>query len=137
MSAFLATLSREFRAYFFSPLAYIVMAVLLLVNGFIFWLIVSFLSDPRAAVGAPLELFFGQPWHDTGAVEIFESAVSSICCRWIFPWPTMADFSELGLLCASGRVGRLSPRKTRWIRDFSGCIPPLLRSFCPFCSVVA
>ena len=60
MSAFLATLSRELRAYFFSPLAYIVMAVLLLVNGFIFWLIVSFLSDPRAAVGAPLELFFGQ-----------------------------------------------------------------------------
>lgn len=60
MNAFLATLSRELRAYFFSPLAYIVMAVLLLVNGFIFWLIVSFLSDPRAAAGAPLELFFGQ-----------------------------------------------------------------------------
>jgi len=60
MSAFLATLSRELRAYFFSPLAYIVMAVLLVVNGFIFWLIVSFLSDPRASTGAPLELFFGQ-----------------------------------------------------------------------------
>lgn len=60
MNAFLATLSRELRAYFFSPLAYIVMAVLLLVNGFVFWLIVSFLSDPRAAAGAPLELFFGQ-----------------------------------------------------------------------------
>ncbi len=60
MSAFLATLSRELRAYFFSPLAYIVMAVLLVVNGFVFWLIVSFLSDPRASTGAPLELFFGQ-----------------------------------------------------------------------------
>ena len=60
MNAFLATLSRELRAYFFSPLAYIVMAVLLVVNGFIFWLIVSFLSDPRASTGAPLELFFGQ-----------------------------------------------------------------------------
>lgn len=60
MNAFLATFKRELRAYFFSPLAYIVMAFLLLVNGFVFWLIVSFLSDPRAAVGAPLELFFGQ-----------------------------------------------------------------------------
>lgn len=60
MSAFLATLSRELKAYFFSPLAYVVLAALLLVNGFVFWLIVSFLSDPRAAVGAPLELFFGQ-----------------------------------------------------------------------------
>jgi ABC-2 type transport system permease protein len=60
MSAFLATLSRELRAYFFSPLAYIVMAGVLVVNGFVFWLIVSFLSDPRASAGAPLELFFGQ-----------------------------------------------------------------------------
>ncbi|MFQ5527894.1 MAG: ABC transporter permease [Thermoanaerobaculia bacterium] len=60
MSAFLATLKRELRAYFFSPLAYIVMAALLFVNGFVFWIIISFLSDPRAAIGAPLQLFFGQ-----------------------------------------------------------------------------
>ena len=60
MNAFLATLSRELRAYFLSPLAYVVLTVVLLVNGFVFWLIVSFLSDPRAGIGAPLELFFGQ-----------------------------------------------------------------------------
>lgn len=61
MRAFLATLSRELRAYFLSPLAYVVMAGMLLVNGFVFWIIVSFLSDPRAgSIGAPLELFFGQ-----------------------------------------------------------------------------
>lgn len=62
MSAFLATLSRELRAYFLSPLAYVVLTVLLLVNGFVFWLILSFLSHPSAGggVGAPLELFFGQ-----------------------------------------------------------------------------
>lgn len=56
----LATFSREFRAYFFSPIAYIVAALLLLVNGGVFWLIVSFLNDPRSQIGAPLELFFGQ-----------------------------------------------------------------------------
>ena len=60
MKGFLATLTRELRAYFFSPLAYAILTLFLLVNGFIFWVIVSFLSDPRARIGAPLELFFGQ-----------------------------------------------------------------------------
>jgi ABC-2 type transport system permease protein len=55
-----AILMRELRAYFFSPLAYVVAALLLLVNGAVFWLIVSYLNDPRAGIGAPLELFFGQ-----------------------------------------------------------------------------
>jgi ABC-2 type transport system permease protein len=56
----LATLNRELRAYFFSPLAYVVLTLFLIVNGFVFWLIVSYLNDPRARTGAPLELFFGQ-----------------------------------------------------------------------------
>ena len=60
MKAMTATFLRELRAYFFSPLAYVVLTVFLLVNGFVFWLIVSFLSDPRASIGAPLELFFGE-----------------------------------------------------------------------------
>jgi len=60
MSGIVANLLRELRAYFFSPLAYIVAALLLLVNGSVFWLIVSYLNDPRAGIGAPLELFFGQ-----------------------------------------------------------------------------
>ena len=60
MTGALATLARELRAYFFSPLAYAILTLFLLVNGFIFWVIVSFLSDPRARIGAPLELFFGQ-----------------------------------------------------------------------------
>lgn len=61
MSGVVANLARELRAYFFSPLAYIVLTLLLLVNGGVFWVIVSYLNDPRAAgIGAPLELFFGQ-----------------------------------------------------------------------------
>jgi ABC-2 type transport system permease protein len=60
VKAILANLSREFRSYFFSPIAYIVAALLLLVNGAVFSLIVGYLNDPRSAVGAPLELFFGQ-----------------------------------------------------------------------------
>jgi ABC-2 type transport system permease protein len=61
MSAIWATLTRELRAYFLSPLAYIVSALLLLVNGFVFWIIVAFLNDPRSGGSAtPLDLFFGQ-----------------------------------------------------------------------------
>jgi gliding motility-associated transport system permease protein len=60
MNGIRATLARELRAYFLSPLAYIVAALLLVVNGLTFGVIVSFLNDPRAGVGAPLEFFFGQ-----------------------------------------------------------------------------
>jgi ABC-2 type transport system permease protein len=56
----LAILRRELRAYFFSPLAYILLTFFLLVQGYTFWIIVSYLSDPRSPGGKPLELLFGQ-----------------------------------------------------------------------------
>ena len=60
MRGLLAVLGRELRAYFFSPLAYIVLTFFLLVQGYYFSLIIAYLSDPRASAGKPLELFFGQ-----------------------------------------------------------------------------
>lgn len=60
MRAVLAGLGRELRAYFYSPLAYAVLTFILLVNGYVFWLLVSYLNNPAAGIGAPLELFFGQ-----------------------------------------------------------------------------
>lgn len=58
-----ATLTRELRAYFVSPLAYVILTFFLLVNGWVFYLIVSFLNDPMAPGSArPLDLFFGQTW---------------------------------------------------------------------------
>lgn len=59
MNAVLATFRRELRAYFYSPLAYVVMFFLLVVNGFTFAIIVSLLNDPRANMGRPLDYFFG------------------------------------------------------------------------------
>lgn len=59
MKAVWATFARELRAYFFSPLAYVVLFFFLVVNGFVFALIVSFLNDPRSPAGRPLDLFFG------------------------------------------------------------------------------
>ena len=60
MNGIWANLVRELRAYFFSPLGYVVLTLIMFINGFVFSLIVSFLNDPRAQAGAPLQLFFGQ-----------------------------------------------------------------------------
>ena len=59
MSGILAILQRELRAYFYSPLAYVVLCFLLVVNGIVFALILSFLNDPMSPGGRPLDLFFG------------------------------------------------------------------------------
>src|SRR5690606_27209222 len=56
----MASLSWQlYRSLFFSPLPSGLATLFLLVNGFVFWLILSFLNDPRAPIGAPLALFFG------------------------------------------------------------------------------
>jgi ABC-2 type transport system permease protein len=61
MRGLLATFDRELRAYFVSPLGWAVLTIVLLINGGVFWVLVSFLSDPRAPASAtPMEYFFGQ-----------------------------------------------------------------------------
>jgi ABC-2 type transport system permease protein len=62
VKAFWATFTRELRAYFFSPLAYVVLFLLLTVNGFLFAAILSYLNDPRASAGQPLAEFFTSSW---------------------------------------------------------------------------
>lgn len=60
MSGLLATLSRELRAYFVSPLAYVILTLFLAMNGVFFLLIVSYLSDPRAGGSiTPLRYYLG------------------------------------------------------------------------------
>lgn len=58
MSALWATFQRELRAYFVSPLAYVVLFFFLTINGIVFSLIVSHLADPRAPAGRPFDFFF-------------------------------------------------------------------------------
>lgn len=60
MNGTLAIARRELKAYFYSPLAYVVLTFFLLVQGYYFSIIVAYLSDPRFPAGKPLELFFGQ-----------------------------------------------------------------------------
>lgn len=46
MNGFLAIFGRELRAYFFSPLAYVVLFFMLLYQGLIFTTLVAFIADP-------------------------------------------------------------------------------------------
>jgi ABC-2 type transport system permease protein len=55
---FLAIAGREWRAYFFSPLAYVILAAFLFMNGMIFSAIVKFLSTPGAPTGQALPVLF-------------------------------------------------------------------------------
>ncbi len=55
----MAIVRRELIAYFSSPLAYVVMTAFLALQGVIFFLIVSYLSQPGQAAMTPLRLFFG------------------------------------------------------------------------------
>lgn len=58
MTAVWATFVREIRAYFLSPLAYLVLFFFLLVNGILFALVVSHLNNPTQPAGQPLDIFF-------------------------------------------------------------------------------
>ncbi len=61
MSGLLAVFNRELRAYFYSPMAYVILTFFLIVNGWVFSLIVSHLNDPRAGgLATPLKFFFGE-----------------------------------------------------------------------------
>ena len=58
MRKLFAIVGREWRAYFLSPLAYVILAAFLLMNGFIFAVIVTFLNTPEAPKGQALILLF-------------------------------------------------------------------------------
>jgi len=58
-SKLFALVRRELGAYFSSPLAYVVLTACTVVNGWVFFLIVSYLNDPRTAPMAAFKLLFG------------------------------------------------------------------------------
>jgi ABC-2 type transport system permease protein len=58
VNGFWATFLRELRAFFVSPLAYVVLFFLLAVNGVLFAIIVLLLNGPQAPAVRPIDLFF-------------------------------------------------------------------------------
>lgn len=61
MNGIRAIMGRELRAYFFSPLGWVVLTGFLFIQGIGFLTILSYLNDPRAPAGTtPLDFFFGE-----------------------------------------------------------------------------
>ncbi len=73
MRGFVAILKREFFAYFFSPLAWIVLTAFLLINGLLFNGILQALNQPETPRTAFLSLFFNNVFY-----WIFMMLVSSV-----------------------------------------------------------
>ena len=75
--------ARELKAFWYSPVAYVVGALFVLLEGFVFWLMVSALNDPRSEAGLTIaQAFFGPTFFYSIAVLI------------TVPFLTMRSFSE-------------------------------------------
>ena len=58
MRKLFAIVGREWRAYFLSPLGYVILAAFLLVNGYIFAIILNYLNSPGNPKGQALQYLF-------------------------------------------------------------------------------
>jgi len=58
MSNLIALTSRELKAFWYSPIAYVVGALFLLMQGWVFWLLVAVLNDPRGDPSWTMAQFF-------------------------------------------------------------------------------
>ncbi len=64
MSNLLTLTARELKAFWYSPVAYVVGAVFLLLQGLTFWLLIAVLNDPRVDPSLSMaEIFFGGTFY--------------------------------------------------------------------------
>lgn len=83
MQNLLALTERELKAFWYSPIAYVVGAVFLLLQGFVFWLLIAALNDPRSDPSFTIaQAFFGPTFF------------YSISMLITIPFLTMRTFSE-------------------------------------------
>jgi ABC-2 type transport system permease protein len=83
MSNLLTLTLRELKSFFYSPIAYVVGALFMLLQGAVFWLLLAVLNDPRVDPNVTMSQFF------FGGTFFFWFAVLLIC-----PLLTMRAFSE-------------------------------------------
>jgi ABC-2 type transport system permease protein len=83
MSNLLALTAREWKAFWYSPIAYVVGAFFLVLQGWVFWLLVTVLNDPRVDPNWRISQFF------FGGTFFYWFSVMMIA-----PLLTMRTFSE-------------------------------------------
>ena len=100
MSSLLALTARELKAFWYSPVAYVVGALFLLLQGFVFWLLIAALNDPGTDPSFTIaQAFFGPTFFYSIAVLI------------TVPFLTMRTFSE------EKRTGTIEFLLTAPVRD--------------------
>ncbi len=63
MTSLFAQVRRELTAFFFSPIAYVVLVAAMVVNGIVFGMIVDFLSNPNSGHGAAMQIMFSNEFY--------------------------------------------------------------------------
>jgi ABC-2 type transport system permease protein len=99
MSKLHILIGREFKALFVSPVLWVVLVMFLFFQGFSFWLLLNFLSQPMAPEGAPMQYFFG------GSM-----------LYWLCFHPTCAVI-PMGAIAAERRNGTLETLMTAPVTD--------------------
>jgi ABC-2 type transport system permease protein len=69
--------AKELKSYFYSPIAYVVLFVFLLINGYTFWILMIALNDPRITIsGSAMQFFFGRTFFFYIIISIVVSAIT-------------------------------------------------------------
>jgi len=80
---------RELLAYFYSPIAYVVLALFLVLQGVVFVLFLNFLNQPMAPPGAVMQFFFG------GTILYWVSVIFAVA---ILPMRLLAEERKSGTI---------------------------------------
>ncbi len=67
---------REMRAYFFSPIAWVLLTLFSLYNGIVFYIIVTFWGTSSGVQSTPIQAFFGQTIFFYLPLKVFSAAIT-------------------------------------------------------------
>lgn len=118
MTNLLALTSREWKAFWYSPIAYVVGAFFLLLQGWVFWLLVAVLNDPRVDPSWKMSQFF------FGGTFFYWLSVLMMA-----PLLTMRTFSE------EKRTGTLEILLTAPVSDWQVVLSKFLGALLSYCAL--
>ena len=116
MNTLLALAARELKAFWYSPIAYVVGALFLVLQGGVFWLLIAVLNDPRIDPSLTMAQFF------FGGTFFFWFATLLIC-----PLLTMRTFSE------EKRTGSIEFLLTAPVTDLQVVLAKFLGAWSSYC----
>ncbi len=116
----IALTSREWKAFWYSPIAYVVGAFFLLLQGWVFWLLVAILNDPRVDPSWKMSQFF------FGGTFFYWLSVLMMA-----PLLTMRTFSE------EKRTGTLELLLTAPVSDWQVVLSKFLGALLSYCALWA